>query len=81
MAAWEYIVIALPPFETATAESAPSAAVRALNAEGSLGWEAVGMTVLAGGGVAVLMKRSTGADIPSSDRGLLGRLRARGADA
>ncbi|MGA2519344.1 MAG: hypothetical protein ABSG81_00815 [Acidimicrobiales bacterium] len=80
MAAWEYIVIALPPFEAATAESAPSAAVRALNAEGANGWEAVGMTVLSDGGVAVLMKRSGGADVARSDRGVLGRLRSRGAD-
>jgi hypothetical protein len=39
-----------------------SASVAALNGQGDQGWEAVGMTSLADGTVAVLMKRPRGAD-------------------
>jgi len=56
MEAWEYLIIALPPFDAPTTGSEPSAAVRSLNAEGALGWEALGMTVLADERVAVLLK-------------------------
>jgi hypothetical protein len=54
--AWEYLIVALPRFETPTTVPA-SAAVAALNREGDSGWEAVGMTSLADGSVAVLLKR------------------------
>ncbi len=57
MDAWEYLIVALPQFEPPTAAPEPSAAVQMLNAEGADGWEAIGMTVLANGGVAVLLKR------------------------
>jgi hypothetical protein len=57
MNAWEYRVVALPSFGDPTASAEPSAAVIALNEEGALGWEAVGMTVLSNGKVAVLLKR------------------------
>jgi len=60
MATWEYLIVALPQFEPPTAGRKPSAAVQALNAEGDLGWEAIGMTLLADGAVAVLLKRSAG---------------------
>ncbi len=59
MTVWEYSIVALPPFEAPTsartAEGSPAVAL--LNGEGQLGWEAVGMTVLEGGSVAVLLKR------------------------
>ena len=54
---WEYLIVALPTFKTATAERGGSDAVSMLNREGAQGWEAVGMTSLADGAVAVLMKR------------------------
>lgn len=53
---WEYLIAALPRFEAPT-DSPSSPAVRALNDLGEDGWEAVGMTVLAGENVAVLLKR------------------------
>ena len=56
MTNWEYLIVALPRFEPPTAMPA-SAAVGALNREGEHGWEAVGMTSLADGTVAVLLKR------------------------
>jgi hypothetical protein len=59
MVAWEYTIVALPRFEAATqfrtAEGSPAVAM--LNREGDLGWEAVGMTALRDGTVAVLLKR------------------------
>lgn len=58
MATWEYLIVALPRFDAPTEGPEPSAAVQILNAEGALGWEAIGMTVLADGGVAVLLKRA-----------------------
>jgi hypothetical protein len=58
MTAWEYMILALPQFETPTASREPSQAVRTLNDEGARGWEAVGMTVLGDGHVAVLCKRA-----------------------
>ena len=54
---WEYLIVALPHFEAPTAVPTGSAAVGALNREGEDGWEAVGMTSLADGSVAVLLKR------------------------
>lgn len=54
---WEYLIVALPPFGTAAETQGGSASVAALNQEGNGGWEAVGMTALADGTVAVLMKR------------------------
>jgi len=56
---WEYSIIALPRFQapTTTRSSDGSASVALLNREGELGWEAVGMTALNDGTVAVLLKR------------------------
>lgn len=48
----------LPRFEEPTISSDPSPVVTMLNEQGAEGWEAVGMTVLPGGGVAVLLKRT-----------------------
>jgi NAD-dependent oxidoreductase involved in siderophore biosynthesis len=75
MTAWEYLIVALPRFELPTAGREPSAAVQTLNAEGELGWEAIGMTVLADESVAVLLKRRLEADDDDADRSLLRRLR------
>jgi hypothetical protein len=60
MARWEYLIVALPPFEAPTPMPGESAAVVALSREGAEGWEAVGMTTLSNGTVAVLMKRPEG---------------------
>jgi hypothetical protein len=59
MTGWEYTIIALPRFAepTTTRDAAGSPAVNLLNAEGKAGWEAVGMTALTDGTIAVLMKR------------------------
>jgi len=57
MTPWEYLIVALPRFEPPTATPASSASVAALNREGDGGWEAVGMTSLVDGSVAVLLKR------------------------
>jgi hypothetical protein len=57
MTAWEYLIVALPEFKAPTRAPGGSAAVEALNREGRVGWEAVGMTVLADGVIAVLLKR------------------------
>lgn len=59
MTLWEYSIVALPPFEapTTTRDVVGSPAVALLNAEGTYGWEAVGMTALKDGSVAVLLKR------------------------
>ena len=57
MGAWEYLIIALPAFEAPTRAPGASASVAALNTEGNQGWEAVGMTALPDGTVAVLLKR------------------------
>jgi hypothetical protein len=59
MVAWEYLIVALPAFDAPTHSPGVSASVVALNGEGAEGWEAVGMTALANGTVAVLMKRPT----------------------
>ena len=76
MATSEYLILALPRFESPTTGPEGSASAHALNAEGELGWEAVGMTVLADGSVAVLFKRSREAHNYGGDRRLLRRLRA-----
>jgi len=57
--AWEYLIVALPDFGIAATSQGESASVSLLNKEGSQGWEAVGMTSLDGGHVAVLLKRAT----------------------
>jgi hypothetical protein len=57
MTTWEYLIVALPGFEAPTHAPGASAAVHALNDEGERGWEAVGMTPLADGRIAVLLKR------------------------
>jgi hypothetical protein len=59
MPVWEYTIVALPRFDapTATRDSAGSPSVALLNCEGRRGWEAIGMTPLADGTVAVLLKR------------------------
>ena len=54
---WEYLIVELPSFQTPTHAPGASAAVHALNEEGERGWEAVGMTPLPEGKVAVLFKR------------------------
>jgi hypothetical protein len=54
---WEYLIVDLPSFEAPTHAPGASAAIHALNEEGARGWEAVGMTSLADGRVAVLFKR------------------------
>ena len=57
MSTWEYLILALPAFKAAAAMQGQSDSVAVLNAEGSEGWEAVGMTALGTGEVAVLLKR------------------------
>ena len=57
MTTWEYLIVNLPSFEAATHAPGASAAVHALNDEGERGWEAVGMTPLGDGRIAVLLKR------------------------
>lgn len=57
MTHWEYIIVALPTFQEPTNAPGASAAVEVLNREGRMGWEAVGMTALGSGAVAVLCKR------------------------
>ena len=54
---WEYLIVALPTFQEPTNAPGASAAVEMLNREGAMGWEAVGMTALGSGAVAVLCKR------------------------
>ena len=62
MVVWEYLIVALPAFNAPTHAPGASASVAALNSEGAQGWEAVGMTSLADGTVAVLMKKAKEAD-------------------
>ncbi len=57
MTTWEYLIVELPSFPAATPAPGASAAVHALNDEGDRGWEAVGLTPLADGRIAVLLKR------------------------
>ena len=58
MRTWEYLIVALPPFDAPSTQQGVSASVEALNYEGRHGWESVGMTTLGNGTVAVLLKRS-----------------------
>ena len=57
MTTWEYLIVELPSFEAPTQAPGASAAVHALNNEGERGWDAVGLTPLADGRIAVLLKR------------------------
>jgi hypothetical protein len=57
MTTWEYLIVELPSLEAPTQAPGASAAVHALNNEGEQGWEAVGLTPLADGRIAVLLKR------------------------
>ena len=57
MPRWEYLIVALPEFKPAVTYQGQSASVEMLNGEGHDGWEAVGLTTLPDGLVAVLMKR------------------------
>jgi hypothetical protein len=66
MSTWEYLIVALPAFKTAVAIQGQSDSVLALNQEGAQGWEAVGMTALGDGHVAVLMKRELRPTTPPS---------------
>jgi hypothetical protein len=54
---WEYLIVALPTFAPARNAPGASDAVRRLNNEGRSGWEAVTMTALGDGTIAVLFKR------------------------
>ncbi|HAY67776.1 hypothetical protein N8Z08_01440 [bacterium] len=54
---WEYRVTSIAASELSTATPGATAAVAHLNAHGMQGWEAVGLTTLAGGECAILMKR------------------------
>lgn len=56
---WEYLILSLPAFEAARSTQGHSPAVQMINREGSAGWEAVSMSTLADGSVAVLLKRRT----------------------
>ena len=62
MSTWEYLIVALPTFRAARAIQGESASVGVLNEHGALGWEGVGMTTLADGSTAVLLKRSRSED-------------------
>lgn len=64
MTSWEYLIVALPAFKPAATTQGQSEAVTVLNREGNHGWEAVGMTSLEDGQVAVMMKRR--ADAPGT---------------
>jgi hypothetical protein len=56
MTAWEYLIVALPEFKATTARG-ESESVTMLNKEGAQGWEAVAMTAMPGGAVAVLLRK------------------------
>ena len=75
MTGWEYLIISLPTFESAKSQPGHSASVDVLNAQGAAGWEAVGMSTLADGSVAVLLKRSATSE-HSSRRGMPSRTAA-----
>lgn len=57
MTTWQYLIVELPSFEAPSHAPGASAAIHALNDEGEQGWEAVGLTPLADGRIAVLLKR------------------------
>lgn len=54
---WEYLIVALPSFPPASQTPGVSDAVHHLNDEGDKGWEAITLTPLADGSMAVLFKR------------------------
>jgi hypothetical protein len=58
---WEYLIVALPEFQAPSSAPGSSASVVMLNEQGAAGWEAVGMTALDEGHVAVLLKRPASA--------------------
>jgi hypothetical protein len=62
MTTWEYLIVALPEFKAPTSTPGVSSSVSMLNREGTEGWEAVGMTALEDGTVAVLLKRPAKGD-------------------
>lgn len=62
MTGWEYLIVSLPAFGAGNSMPGQSASVDLLNHEGRAGWEAVGMSPLDGGGVAVLLKRRSDDD-------------------
>ena len=66
MMRWEYLIVSLPAFTAAKASQGHSASVDMLNGEGAAGWEAVGMSELDDGTVAVLLKRPIGVDQEAS---------------
>jgi hypothetical protein len=72
MIRFEYLIVSLPTFQEAKTTQGQSASVEILNREGAEGWEAVGMSSLADGSVAVLLKRQStaerDADLGSSRR-------------
>lgn len=80
MTGWEYLIVSLPPFEAARSTPGHSAAVDVLNREGAAGWEAIGMSTLADGSVAVLLKRHT-TDDHEARRGRPSRLHTGSANA
>lgn len=57
MSTWEYMILELPELGPASHAPRTSAAAHALDQEGHKGWEAVGMTPLLDGRIAVLLKR------------------------
>jgi hypothetical protein len=61
---WEYLIVALPTFREARYVQGQSASVVVLNDHGTEGWEAVGLSALADGTVAVLLKRPLSNDSP-----------------
>ena len=54
---WEYLIVALPTFREARYVQGESASVVVLNDHGADGWDAIGLSALADGTVAVLLKR------------------------
>lgn len=75
MNTWEYLIVALPPFESAHTAKGQSPAVDTLDREGAQGWEAVGMTTLPDLSIAVLLKRR-GHEEHEARRGRPGRPQA-----
>lgn len=70
MTTWEYLIVELPNLEAPTHAPGASPAVTALNNEGGQGWEAVGLTPLADGRIAVLLKRHRSEQLePGGPRG------------
>ena len=66
---WEYLIVDLPSFEPPTHAPGASAAVHALNEEGALGWEAVGMTPWPIGGSPCCSKGPDGSSWPQLVQG------------